>query len=107
MSNYFKYLDSVLEKIEGGSRMKSITDIDFSISVEVVNRMFKSPSYTLFFTHSHYSDSFIYTDIVFINSNIYMYLCRSIIEPTYRLKIIHDNNTEELKIFLRSLKKNN
>jgi hypothetical protein len=107
MSNHFKYLDSVLEKIEGSSSMKSITDIDFNIPVEVVDRMFKSPSYTLFFTHSHYSDNFFYTDIVFMNSNIYMYLCRSISEPTYRLKIIHNNNTEELKIFLRSLKKIN
>lgn len=105
-TEYFKYLDAFLEKINQG-QMYSITDIGFSIFPDVVKKLMENKKYHIYFTTSSFIDTFEFKDIIIKMPNVYLYFSRGNNESTFLLKIIHTNNTEEIKIFLRGLKQIN
>ena len=105
---YFSYTDKFLQRInEKESMMMSITDYDISVIPDVVNKLMSNEKYNLFFTHSSFVDSFNYSDIIIWTPSMYLYFSKVSMDTMYKLRIIHKNNREEIKLFLAGLKKIN
>lgn len=105
-SEYFKHIDNFLKKVER-DKMLSQTIVRFSIIPKVVKQIMDNQKYSVYFTDSTFIDSFDYSDIIIKTPSMYLYFSKSVMDTTYNLKIIHENNTEEIKIFLKGLKQIN
>lgn len=106
---YFSYTDKFIEKISDNESMlmMSITDYELSVIPDVVNKLMNNTKNNLFFSHSSYVDSFNYSDIIIKTPSMYLYFSKVAMDTMYKLRIIHKNNNEEIKLFLTGLKKIN
>lgn len=105
-NEYFTYTDKFLEKMSG-DKLLSITDVKFSILPDIMNTLMGNSKNYIIFTNSSFVDSFNYNDIIIKTPSMYLYFSRVSNETMYQLRIIHENNIEEIKIFLKGLKLKN
>lgn len=108
-NEYFSYTDKFLEEItkKESIAMMSITDFEISVTSDVVNKLMTNTKHNLFFTHSTFVDSFNYSDIIIKTPSMYLYFSKVTMDTMYKLRIIHEGNNEEIKLFLLGLKKIN
>lgn len=102
---YFKYTDKFLKTLNT-DKMMSTVKVEFNVLPNIVHDLMNK--YLVYFTNSTYNDgSIFYFDIIIDMKGIFLYFSRKNNESTYQLKIIHKNNFEEIKIFLKGLKQIN
>jgi hypothetical protein len=105
MENYFKkqeeFIKSLLDKTN-----KVYSVIEYMDSIPITPELLLTKRFTIEYLDSKsYSGSLVHTEGIFKNNaGIYLYLSKTELETTYKIKVIYDvSQFEEVVLFIKNL----